>query len=79
MDVREIGALGSDIGSHWYYRSKAAALTRYLGQHKPDRILDVGARSGFFTKHLLQSTPATEGCRLQRPYPGADCVNTAPL
>jgi 2-polyprenyl-3-methyl-5-hydroxy-6-metoxy-1,4-benzoquinol methylase len=53
MDLKEEDILGADIGNHWYYRSKAAALRRAVGRLKPQRILDVGAGSGFFSRHLL--------------------------
>jgi len=29
MDLKEEDILGNDIGRHWYYRSKAAALGRF--------------------------------------------------
>src|SRR4029079_10319797 len=53
MDLKEEHILGADIGRHWYYRSKAAALRRMVGGLKPQRLLDVGAGSGFFSRHLL--------------------------
>ena len=53
MDLKEEDILGSDIGRHWYYRSKAAALRRIVGGLQPQRLLDVGAGSGFFSRHLL--------------------------
>jgi 2-polyprenyl-3-methyl-5-hydroxy-6-metoxy-1,4-benzoquinol methylase len=53
MDLKEEDILGADIGRHWYYRSKAAALTRMVGPLAPQRLLDVGAGSGFFSRHLL--------------------------
>jgi 2-polyprenyl-3-methyl-5-hydroxy-6-metoxy-1,4-benzoquinol methylase len=53
MDLKEEDILGSDIGRHWYYRSKAAALQRMVGPLAPQRLLDVGAGSGFFSRHLL--------------------------
>jgi 2-polyprenyl-3-methyl-5-hydroxy-6-metoxy-1,4-benzoquinol methylase len=53
MDLKEEDILGGDIGRHWYYRSKAAALHRMVGGLKPQRLLDVGAGSGFFSRHLL--------------------------
>ena len=31
MDLKEEDILGADIGRHWYYRSKAAALRRMVG------------------------------------------------
>ncbi len=58
MDLKEEDILGADIGRHWYYRSKAAALRRLVGPLVPQRLLDVGAGSGFFSRHLLAHTPA---------------------
>lgn len=58
MDLKEVGLLGADEGSHWYYASKARALQRCLGGRDPVRILDVGAGSGFFSKMLLRRTSA---------------------
>ena len=53
MDLKEEDILGDDIGRHWYYRAKAAALRRIVGGLRPQRLLDVGAGSGFFSRHLL--------------------------
>jgi 2-polyprenyl-3-methyl-5-hydroxy-6-metoxy-1,4-benzoquinol methylase len=53
MDLKEEDILGGDIGRHWYYRSKAAALRRMVAGLRPQRLLDVGAGSGFFSRHLL--------------------------
>jgi 2-polyprenyl-3-methyl-5-hydroxy-6-metoxy-1,4-benzoquinol methylase len=53
MDLKEEDILGADIGRHWYYRSKAAALRRMVHRLAPRRILDIGAGSGFFSRHLL--------------------------
>jgi hypothetical protein len=58
MDLKEVGLLGGDEGSHWYYASKACALQRCLGDRQPVNILDVGAGSGFFSKVLLRQTTA---------------------
>jgi SAM-dependent methyltransferase len=58
MDLKEEDILGADIGRHWYYRAKAAALRRAVGGLKPKHILDVGAGSGFFSRHLLADTGA---------------------
>ncbi len=58
MDLKEEDILGADIGRHWYYRAKAAALRRAVGALKPRHLLDVGAGSGFFSRHLLAETPA---------------------
>jgi SAM-dependent methyltransferase len=59
MDLKEIGRLGGDEGGHWYYASKARALRRCIADRRPERILDVGAGSGFFSKMLLRETSAT--------------------
>jgi 2-polyprenyl-3-methyl-5-hydroxy-6-metoxy-1,4-benzoquinol methylase len=53
MDLKEEDILGADIAQHWYYRSKAAALRRAVATLNPQRLLDVGAGSGFFSRHLL--------------------------
>ena len=53
MDLKEEEILGAEIGRHWYYRSKAAALGRMVRPLAPRRLLDVGAGSGFFSRHLL--------------------------
>jgi SAM-dependent methyltransferase len=58
MDLKEEDILGAEIGRHWYYRAKAAALRRAVGGLKPKHILDVGAGSGFFSRHLLADTGA---------------------
>jgi SAM-dependent methyltransferase len=58
MDLKEEDILGADIGQHWYYRSKAAALRRFVSAIAPRRLLDVGAGSGFFSRHLLAETDA---------------------
>jgi SAM-dependent methyltransferase len=55
MDLKEEDILGADIGRHWYYRSKAAALGRMVRVLEPRRLLDVGAGSGFFSRHLLET------------------------
>ena len=61
MDLKEEDILGADIGKHWYYRSKAAALRRAVGGLAPKRLLDVGAGSGFFSRHLLSESDAQSG------------------
>ena len=58
MDLKEEDILGADIGRHWYYRAKAAALRRAVTGLQPRHILDVGAGSGFFSRHLLAETEA---------------------
>ncbi len=60
MDLKETEILGADIGKHWYYRSKASAMIALLGNRDVQRILDVGAGSGFFSRHLLANTGVRE-------------------
>lgn len=67
MDVKEIDILGDQIGTHWYYKSKAAAVYKALQGLKIHNILDVGAGSGFFSKYLISNTGAKESW----------CVDTA--
>jgi SAM-dependent methyltransferase len=66
MDLKELDILGEAQDAHWYYVSKARALLRAIGDRSPNRILDVGAGSGFFSKILLRETAAA----------GAVCVDT---
>ena len=69
MDLKEEDILGADIGQHWYYRSKAAALRRAVADVKPQRLLDVGAGSGFFSRHLLSETGAQSALCVDIGYP----------
>jgi 2-polyprenyl-3-methyl-5-hydroxy-6-metoxy-1,4-benzoquinol methylase len=70
MDLKEEDILGADIGRHWYYRSKAAALRRAVAALNPRHLLDVGAGSGFFSRHLLAETPAESALCVDIGYPG---------
>jgi SAM-dependent methyltransferase len=58
MDLKEVGLLGAGEEGHWYYVSKARAVMQALGGRQPERILDVGAGSGFFSRMLLRDTAA---------------------
>ncbi|MBN9086446.1 MAG: class I SAM-dependent methyltransferase [Reyranella sp.] len=62
MDLKEEDILGGDIGRHWYYRAKAAALRRMVAALRPQRLLDVGAGSGFFSRHLLANGAQSALC-----------------
>ena len=56
MDLKELGAVDPD--KHWYYRSKHVGLQRALsdaGGGSFDRVLDVGAGSGYFSARLMRS------------------------
>lgn len=75
MDVKEEGLIEGDIGRHWYYKSKAKALRRFLEGASFTSILDIGAGSGFFSKHLLATTSAREATCVDTAYP-ADSVET---
>ncbi|MBS0548501.1 MAG: class I SAM-dependent methyltransferase [Proteobacteria bacterium] len=69
MDLKEEDILGADIGRHWYYRSKAAALRRAVGALAPRRLLDIGAGSGFFSRHLLMEGGAQSALCVDIGYP----------
>jgi hypothetical protein len=58
MDLKEESLIAGNIGEHWYYRAKLAALHRMIPAPAPIAILDVGAGLGFFAGSLLQSTNA---------------------
>jgi len=69
VDIKETEILGADAGSHWYYRSKAEALERCLRGVPVGTILDVGAGSGFFSRHLLARTSAAAAYCVDPNYP----------
>ena len=54
MDLKEAALLGDRPGEHWYYRAKAEALDRVVGQDPVAHVLDVGSGVGFFARHLLE-------------------------
>jgi SAM-dependent methyltransferase len=54
VDIKEQDILGDAIGHHWYYRAKAAAMTRLLSARPVGSVLDVGAGVGFFSRLLLE-------------------------
>jgi hypothetical protein len=58
MDVKEITLLGDSQENHWYYVSKSRALLAAVGDRRVERIADVGAGSGYFSKMLLRTTDA---------------------
>lgn len=58
MDLKEEEILGDRAGEHWYYRAKAAALKCVLRGHRLGTIFDIGAGSGFFSRHLLEDPSA---------------------
>jgi SAM-dependent methyltransferase len=62
VDIKEQAILGDSIGSHWYYRSKGAALRRILGPAPVRHVLDVGAGSGVFSRILLDHGAGEATC-----------------
>jgi SAM-dependent methyltransferase len=56
LDLKEQEALGDSASAHWYYRAKSAAMLRLLNGTVFDEVLDIGAGSGFFARHLLANT-----------------------
>jgi hypothetical protein len=62
MDIKEQDILGDQIGRHWYYQAKAAAMRAMLDGRPVKHILDVGAGSGFFSRLLLDQGAADAIC-----------------
>jgi SAM-dependent methyltransferase len=60
MDLKETDILGDGVATHWYYRSKAAATRKLIGDRPVSAILDVGSGSAFFSRDLLRATSARE-------------------
>jgi SAM-dependent methyltransferase len=81
MDVREIGLLKGDQEQHWYYVSKGRVLQRCVADRAPERILDVGAGSGFFSKMLLRTTSAQSAVCVDPAYAAdwSETVNGKPI
>lgn len=80
MDLKETDILGSDVEQHWYYVSKAKAMSRFLQDYCPENILDVGAGSGYFSRSLLKSACAREAWCVDVCYPSEyDVVESGKL
>jgi len=81
MDVKEIDILGDHIADHWYYRHKAQVLERCLGPRGYRSMLDIGAGSGFFTRHLMTSGLIERGVCVDTGYAedADETVNAKPL
>jgi hypothetical protein len=54
MDLKEEEILGESADRHWYYRAKSGALEAMLPRDFNRRVMDIGAGSGFFSKHLAK-------------------------
>lgn len=68
MDIKEFEILGEAIENHWYYFSKARAMQCFLNAGKINKILDVGAGSGYFSKYLLKNSEAKEATLVDTSY-----------
>ncbi|WP_342322819.1 class I SAM-dependent methyltransferase [Kosakonia sp. BYX6] len=75
MDLKETEILGDDVNTHWYYLSKAKALTKLLGNFTPKKIMDIGAGSGYFSKLLLNETTASEAWCVDISYEREETAN----
>jgi hypothetical protein len=60
MDLKERALISGDIGDHWYYKAKLAAVESICAPLQPRSILDVGAGLGFFSRALLARSTARE-------------------
>ncbi len=69
MDIKEADLLRENAADHWYYRNKARAVEQLLRGTAPRTVLDVGAGSGFFSRHVLANSPAVEAWCVDLNYP----------
>ncbi len=60
MDVKEAELLRGPPQQHWYYRNKARAVEKLLDGRRVGTLLDIGAGSGFFSRHLITCGMADE-------------------
>lgn len=70
MDIKEQDALGTEAARHWYYRAKAQALESMLPAAFNRRVVDVGAGSGFFSRHLARRGLIDEALCIDPGYAG---------
>ncbi|PWU26261.1 MULTISPECIES: methyltransferase domain-containing protein [unclassified Pseudomonas] len=68
MDLKESEILGAAVEGHWYYSSKAKALSSIVGRDIGPSILDVGSGSAFFSRYLLTHTTAREAWCVDTSY-----------
>ncbi len=69
MDVKEADLLRGSAAEHWYYASKARAVEKLLDGSQARTVLDVGAGSGFFSRHLVDRSLADEAWCVDINYP----------
>ena len=81
MDLKEEDALGGNAGDHWYYASKARAMSADLPRRTYTNMLDIGAGSGFFSKWMLTRDRADSAICVDPNYPAdrEETVNGKPL
>lgn len=70
LDLKESTLLGADAGGHWYYKSKLAMVRAYCRDIPRERLLDVGAGSGFFARALLADPACRQAVCVDPNYPG---------
>lgn len=68
MDIKELDIISESLSEHWYYQSKAKALSAIIKPYSPQKILDIGAGSGFFSEHIITHTPASESWCIDTAY-----------
>jgi 2-polyprenyl-3-methyl-5-hydroxy-6-metoxy-1,4-benzoquinol methylase len=68
MDLREENAISGDPSAHWYYISKGRAIKALLGARPIEKLLDVSAGSGVFSKMLVNEGCAAEATCLDPNY-----------
>ncbi|MDH3335354.1 MAG: class I SAM-dependent methyltransferase [Rhodospirillaceae bacterium] len=68
MDIKELDVLGDGVAQHWYFKSKANALSHFLRGNNFTHIFDVGAGSGFFSRYLLNTTDAHDALCVDSAY-----------
>lgn len=69
MDLKEAAILGDAARDHWYYVGKARALDSLLGRRRAGEVLDVGAGTGVFARHLLETGRAESATCVDTGYP----------
>jgi SAM-dependent methyltransferase len=81
MDLKEQEALGGNAHRHWYYVAKSSAMRRFLGDAPIDKVLDVGAGSGFFSRHMLYHSDCAAAVCVDPNYPEewAETQNGKPI
>ena len=69
MDLKEANLLGDDASNHWYYKAKFSAMEKMTRSIARNKILDIGAGTGFFSKQLLEKTNCEQSICVDIGYP----------